>query len=1471
MLSISSGHSADYLYGQVAGGRESYYLDATVEGEAPGRWSGGGAAKFGLTGEVSTEDMEALYGAFLDPRDPRWADQATRASCDRLGQAPGKYRTAAEILADRVEKTYGVDASRVIGMRHAADASDDPDRAFRDALVDATGALAEDVTAMMRQSEKATRHPVAFIDLTFSPVKSVTVLHTAYSRMELDAQRDGDAEAAQGWAAKRHAVEEAIWEGNQAMLAHMTEQAGYSRVGRHGAGAGRWTDAADWTVASFFQTTSRDLDPQLHIHNAVLNRVVCDDGEVRTLDSQAIHRHKQGAGTIGERVMEEALSRKLGVSWRMRSDGVAREVVGVDTEIMDLFSSRTAKITKKLAEKIARFRQQVGRDPNPLEVDRLRRQSSMATRRAKSHEAETKEEQLDRWAEKLHSKVVGGLHRVAQTVGTGSPLSCGPLTEQWSPSGVIAEAVAACQQARPTFTRSELIRQVLLALPDNLGGLESSEVSKLAERLADQALANDQMVVPVAGRDVTSDVPDELKVATGRSSYSAPSGVRYSMREHVVAEQALRRAAVQRGAYALPLDAVDEWLATDEVGRMLGPDQAAAVKGLLTSGARISVLSAPAGTGKSFTVGAAAKALSELGGGRVFGLATSQIATEVLADDGVTAMNTTRWLMAQDRLASGKATLEDMQWALDENDIVVVDEASMVDTTAMDRIREYVEHRRAKLLLAGDPRQLASVGAGGAMEMLVDGCAEVHTLTEVRRFAADWEAKASLRLREGDATVLDEYDRRGRVVDCGTLEAATNAAARAYLGDTLSGLRSLVVCPTNEAASAASATVRDQLVGLGKVAAEGVTLAGDAGNVAGVGDLVMARRNDWSRGVVNRRRYVVEEVRADGSLVVSQQGANGLRVLPPEYVQEHVVLGYAGTVHAAQGVTVDTCHGVTDGSMSLEGQYVAMTRGKQGNTMYVSTYAEDPDAPTGVTHEQGRREATAVLADAFEREADEERAALSQNLDDYSRVTSMHTIHARREDAVRLVGRTRVESWLDELAADGVISEANRAAFATDQGTEQLSRQLRVVEQAGHDPREALRAALEGKPLDGARSVAQVVHHRIAEAHKEQGLAPQPGAADSVPQGLPQQWQDYLAELAEKAEDRRRELGIQVAQEQPQWAVETLGPVPDDLVERMEWEHKASQIAAYREAASFDDDAAVLPPSPGISSTEKRAAWHEAWRAAGRPEAGQEEQDLSDGALRVRVKAWQREQEWAPQYVDSEMRATGRQAAEHRQAAALLKAQAEAAADWVEQERLLAEAQEKEVMADMLAQVEEDLELAAEARAAWFLDVAATRDAAERAQAELANRGRDIGGEEDRVTAEEWLQAHDEAMAAEDPHRPVTEVDLVDEEQVAERDLDVPEAAAGQVVEDVAEEPAVEEPAAEQDMPRGVPTPTETAVAVAAARLALAEVADRRSQEAARAEREATAEQEAREAAWVAEQAREADSPTVSRKAEMSI
>src|SRR5436305_9155469 len=100
----------------------------------------------------------------------------------------------------------------------------------------------------------------------------------------------------------------------------------------------------------------------------------------------------------------------------------------------------------------------------------------------------------------------------------------------------------------------------------------------------------------------------------------------------------------------------------------------------------------------------------------------------------------------------------------------------MADTAALADIHHYVEQAGAKLLLVGDHRQLAAVGAGGGMDLLARAGAR-YELTDARRFTSAWEREASLRLRDGDDTVLRDYHRQGRLLDSGTVEQAETSAA----------------------------------------------------------------------------------------------------------------------------------------------------------------------------------------------------------------------------------------------------------------------------------------------------------------------------------------------------------------------------------------------------------------------------------------------------------------------------------------------------------------------------------------------------------------------------------------------------------------------------------------------------------------------------------------------------------------------
>ena len=68
-------------------------------------------------------------------------------------------------------------------------------------------------------------------------------------------------------------------------------------------------------------------------------------------------------------------------------------------------------------------------------------------------------------------------------------------------------------------------------------------------------------------------------------------------------------------------------------------------------------------------------------------------------------------------------------------------------------------------------------------------------------------------------------------------------------------------------------------------------------------------------------------------------------VLPPDYVSEHVELGYATTAHRAQGRTVDTAHAYLSAATVRESLYVMATRGRETNKLYVDT-TYDPDTQT---------------------------------------------------------------------------------------------------------------------------------------------------------------------------------------------------------------------------------------------------------------------------------------------------------------------------------------------------------------------------------------------------------------------------------------------------------------------------------------------------------------------------------------------
>jgi hypothetical protein len=1222
MLTVRVGHDTDYLTEAVAKGREGYYTGAVSAGEPPGRWHGAGAETLGLAGEVDAEVMKALYTHGLDPRDPASATRKTWGQAARIGNPPRNYKRADEIYAGLLEANLGC------GPEQRAD--------------------------LRAQAGRAARQSVAFYDVVLSAPKSMTLFWVACERSANEAAAVGDHAGAAHWRDQATLVEESLMQGHRASLDFLAEKAGYARASHHHGGGGQWVDGHGLVAAQFLQHDSRDKDPQLHVHGPVLNKVQCPDGKWRAIDGSLVTMWRDGAGAVGERVAEAYLTGHLGVQWATRPDGKARELLGVDPDSSDLFSKRTAAITPAAEALIARFRAETGREPSGRERTRLCDQATLATRRGKVYGGETRDGQIARWAEE-HARALGvELTDIAHTVLANAAGEPAEFTER----DLVQRALALVAERGQSWTRSNLLRAVSDVAPADLG-LPPEQVPAFLEDLAAKAEAHAQLLTPGEG---PQGLDAKYHRADGSSVFVKPGVQRFATVEQLLGEAELRVAAVRRGAPAWTAEQADEVIARfAQSGITLSEDQAAALSGVLTSGAAVEVLSAPAGTGKSFLVGTLADTWprtptpgerapepGDTSAPRVFGVAYGQRQADVLTEEGVTARNITAWLAGQDRLADGTpASAADEQFRLRYGDLLVVDEAGAAPTGDLVAIHRRCQDAGVKLLLVGDPRQIGAVGPGGALADIAERGIS-YELAEVRRFHRGWEGPASLRLRDGDTGVIDTYAKHGRLVDAGTAEQAESAASRAWLAETLNGRDALLIVGSNAAAARVSIALRNELVRLGRVEEAGVRL-GLQGTVAGVGDLVQARRNGWhltghagnTEVPINRQTYRVTALTDDGQgLTVArvtgraEDGTEQLSApirLPADYVDKHLALAYASTVHAAHGRTVDAGYAVLGPGTDAPSAYVGLTRGRDTNVAFAVTRNLHEASDTGEAQQLVPRTAAAVLADIVRPpEHNRDRTALTEA--EHAELASRST-HASLDPLLEVVGEHlagRTGRLLDQLAATGELSGHHRVDLAADDARGTLDPLLRRVELAGHDPAAVLRGAVNAGSLDGSASVAQVLHFRIRNTLGDDLRTEIASYRDLLPGDLPEASRPGLEALADAADARRAELARDALDDQPQWAREALGPVPADEEGRSEWARAAGWAASYRELADHVDPADALGTAPPAGLAERHAIFRTAHDVLDLPGAGAEEESMTEGRLRNRVAAYEREENWAP-------------------------------------------------------------------------------------------------------------------------------------------------------------------------------------------------------------------------------------------------
>jgi DNA primase catalytic core len=303
------------------------------------------------------------------------------------------------------------------------------------------------------------------------------------------------------------------------------------------------------------------------------------------------------------------------------------------------------------------------------------------------------------------------------------------------------------------------------------------------------------------------------------------------------------------------------------------------------------------------------------------------------------------------------------------------------------------------------------------------------------------------------------------------------------------------------------------------------------GTRASAGDLVVTRRNDrtlrlgptdW---VKNGDRWRITHVHPDGSVDARHLQLRRTLHLPADYAGQHVQLGYATTIHAAQGLTVDTSHTVLTGSEDRALAYVALSRGRARNDLYLAT-ATDGD-PHRALHPDAVLPPTALeqLARVLDRDdAPASAHTTHRDIDDPAR--QLADAVARYDDAVRFAA----EQVLGGAPADHLTDQAHQVypGLPDEPAWPTLRAHLALHALDGADPAALLRQVFDQASLHDARDPAAVLDHRLPAIPS----GPLPWLP-RIPAALcdDPDWGPYLQERAARV----RDLSATVARDTHAW------------------------------------------------------------------------------------------------------------------------------------------------------------------------------------------------------------------------------------------------------------------------------------------------------------------------------------------------